>query len=609
MKSFSILCNISMEKNDQLFLSRSAQKRRINVYSINAITGERYMFAIREEDTQKTKFEIDMRYLFSLHKKFANEGKSTFVFKVPKTGTSNQIQPEQNFDEFKVFMSECLPSNLTEFLKNSVNAVEYIKKLPNANVNTVNVKQIVPGKTVRSMDIERLPAQTSKNVPITPRPATGFKLRGQELLARLETEEKELTQLRKRKMCEIPTIPPKKQMAEVKDNGQIVITNVQPRLIYKEGFLFRFMGFIWKYLEPFDRRNLALTSKKAKGATDLLIESLIVRAKNPVADIYKTLLKRYKNVTKFSLAKGVVMKFSKDFFAELKLKRLLQLDIAKCPHINDKIINMFILIAPNLRSLKLPYNAMQTNNFDCLIRNGSARLTSLKLKYNLSLKTESSVFNGGRWIENTLENFRELEVFQIYTMTPQCLANIAFCNISLYRLKRLKISQLNLTESTIDAPLLFLSKLNALQSLKITSIKLNRQVFEPDDEWKRRFLKAIGGMKQMSKLTISDFYDSDFLILVTAMLSSVGSSLRKVKCASRQIDDGALEELMKLHPKLEKLDISQCKGLDGSCFRAFKDYGRMLKIVVISFDDHRLNLLKNAIRDAGIFGCRIVKLT
>ncbi len=596
-----------MEKNDQPFLSRSAQKRRVNVFSINAINGERFMFAIRDEDTQKTKFEIDMRHVFSLHKKLANEGRATFIFRIPINGQNAQIQTEPAFEEYKVFMSECLPTNLNEFINNSIRVVDYIKKLP--NTNTSNAKQAVQGRSGGQMEVERKPSQAQKHPINSTRPVSGFKLRGHELLARLEEEEKELTVLRKRKMCDLPIDPPKKQMAELECNGHIAVTNVQPRLIYKEGFLFRFVGYIWKYLQSSDRRNLAMASKKTKAATDLLVESLVVRARNPVVDIYKTLLKRHRNVTKFCLAKGVGMKFSNDFFCELNLKRLLELDISKCLHVNDKIINMFLVIATNVRRLKLPYNAMQNTNFDCLIRNASPRLTSLKLKYNLSIKSESSIFNSGRWIENTLENFRELEVFQIYTMTPQCMANIAFCNISLYRLKRLKISQINLSESTIDAPLLFLTKLSALESLKLTSVKLNRQVFEPDDDWKRRFLRSISNMKQLVKFTFSDFYDIDFVVLVAAMLSSIGVSLRKVKCALRQIDDSSLMELMKFHPKIEKLDLSKCKGLDGSCFRAFKDHGRMLRTIVVSFDDHRLNLLKNAVKEAGISGCRIVKLT
>ena len=115
-------------------------------------------------------------------------------------------------------------------------------------------------------------------------------------------------------------------------------------------------------------------------------------------------------------------------------------------------------------------------------------------------------------------------------------------------------------------------------------------------------------MGNLRKLTIGDFFDQELVILTGAMLASIGVQLRKVKIKSRQFEDDCLSEFLKLQRNVEELDISQCNGIDGSLFGAFKINGQALKRVIVSFDDHRMNLLKTAMREAGIGGCRIVKI-
>jgi hypothetical protein len=621
MKSFSILANVMVNKNTRQLIGKSPRKRRVNIYFINALTGEKYMLAVHGDESSKEKFEIDMKMFYSLHGKFVHEGKATLVF---RDSMNQDIAPQSKiislniepvFDEYTIFLSDCLSSNLIDFLQNTIKVVEYIKQLPKKEEQIplgINIKkEEMPRSTIRdvgkSLSKIEMTDNNSKNLNLQG-VARVNRFRNQEILDQLEEEEAEAVKLRKKRPTDANLQNNIKQSAKLSSNNGIALSKNVSKKESKEKFLVRYFGYIWLYLERGEISLISQICKKIKGTSDLLTSQLTIRTKNPSPDIYKALLKRFRSIECLNFSKGVNMKFTRDFFAELSLKRLKSLDISKCLNINDKIINMFLISAPNLTSIKLPYNATQPANFNFLAQYGSPRLSTFKLKYNLSIKTESSLNSGGRVIESFLESFRELKVFQIYSLTPQCMANISFCDMSLYRLKRLKISLIGVTDATKDAPLLFLSKLHSLESLKITSIILNRQIFQPDDEWKRSYLRALSRMTHLRKLTLGDFYDNGLSSLVSAMLSSIGVKLTKVKIKSRVMDDECLSDFLKFQKNIETLDISQCRSIEGSCFRSFKENGRCLRQIVVSFDDHRMNLLKSAIRDSELSKCRIVKI-
>ena len=130
-----LFSKVHITKNQKMHLSKSKSQRIISIYSVNTITnGIKTYFQIYDEIGGKKKIEFSLDVLSSIHKKFINEGKATFIFKKKigmrhqkSTYSSNMMLNalEEDFEIFNVFLYDTVPVNLKNFVGK---IIEYIKK-------------------------------------------------------------------------------------------------------------------------------------------------------------------------------------------------------------------------------------------------------------------------------------------------------------------------------------------------------------------------------------------------------------------------------------------------------------------------------------------------
>lgn len=81
MKHFSILANVHVTKNTLVLLSNTPRKRRVQLYKVNSLQGERTLLDVFSDETPNDKLNLDLARLYSVHKKYVNEGKATICFR------------------------------------------------------------------------------------------------------------------------------------------------------------------------------------------------------------------------------------------------------------------------------------------------------------------------------------------------------------------------------------------------------------------------------------------------------------------------------------------------------------------------------------------------
>ena len=518
-----------IDKNNKTL--HAYQYRTIEVYSVNTFNGIATYFSVNSLKTRQREAEFKLAELMSLHKKFWTEGKTTFKFRTAKQDTKRPSSTSRladgsskndSHDYYTVFLSEADPKNLDLFLQNLVNFIQH---------KSDYIEAIKPSNyiEVETADTGREEARKGKCI------AKGKISDIGEYMAKLN-QQKICTQSNR------ADEPYRRASDELK----------QPNKLH---CLFT---AIKTYCTAREQLSMTLVSKSLKAKLDTTVACLTVRNHDyPVYQLCK-LFARYKQLTKFKVARHVKISMPPGALKDVTLRPVRHFDIAKVKKLTQGTLMTFLKAMPNLSGLKVPLNLVDDEVFQFILRAYGQSLTSLKLKLNISMPSESCIFDNPRALVKLFDNAKGLRSLQLFSVKAEAFQYLLKAGKEPWSLEAIKISTL---VARTDDDLLnfseFIRQCPKLQKLAIDHVRFTERRLSHSTTLVSCFTSILEHCSGIETLLLGHCFTDELLDRICALAVKGKLKLKALKVSGSSLSEDKVVSLVSACSYLQKLNLSK----------------------------------------------------
>lgn len=286
--------------------------------------------------------------------------------------------------------------------------------------------------------------------------------------------------------------------------------------------------------------------------------------------------------------KHITPTFFYEIFNFQQNNQIKEIDLTKYNKTNDKILIKIFQTCKKLECLKLPYLSNVTKESLLSMSTYLKEIHTLEIKYNgpTEIQTNSNITDTS--LANILEKNENLKSFYL-AYVSNIFSEAFFKPNIVARIKIIKITNFVFSKLEQMGNLVNLMYFPNLEYLKILHFLLKNQLnlYEPIKLNPNIFENIVKNCKKIQKIKFGEWFDNELLLIMVEHLKEI----REFSIKNNQnLDDLSLEIFFQSSLLLEKIDISECSGVNGNCFESLSSPN--LSKVVVSLNSYGIKCLE-----------------